>query len=64
MVAARCLRMAQEGVVEAADGSLVSLKPHTICVHGDTPTAVELVKRITATLKEAGVELTPLGHLV
>jgi UPF0271 protein len=64
LVAARCLRMAQEGVVEAADGSLVPLKPHTICVHGDTPTAVELVERITTTLKDAGVELTPLGQLV
>lgn len=64
MVAARCLRMASEGVVEAIDGSLVPLKPHTICVHGDTPTAVELVKRITTTLKEAGVELAPLGQLV
>lgn len=64
MVAARCLRMASDGVVEAIDGSLVPLKPHTICVHGDTPTAVELVKRITTTLKEAGVELAPLGQLV
>jgi len=64
VVAARCLRMAKEGVVEASDGSLVHLKPHTICVHGDTPTAVELVKRITTTLKDAGVELTHLGQLV
>lgn len=64
VVAARCLRMAQDGVVEAADGSLVPLKPHTICVHGDTPTAVELVKIIATTLKHAGVKLIPLGQLV
>lgn len=64
VVADRCLRMARDGVVEAVDGSLVPLKPHTICVHGDTPSAVELVKRITAALKGAGVELTPLGQLV
>ncbi len=64
IVAARCLRMASEGQVEAVDGSVVSLKPQTICVHGDTPTAVELVKRITHTLKNAGVELAPLGQLV
>ena len=64
LVAARCLRMATEGVVEAVDGSLVPLKPHTICVHGDTPSAVELVRRISTTLKQAGVELTPLGELV
>lgn len=64
VVAARCLRMATEGVVEAVDHSLVPLKPHTLCVHGDTPTAVELLKRIASTLKSAGVELTPLGQLV
>ncbi|KMY69069.1 hypothetical protein AAU61_05965 [Desulfocarbo indianensis] len=64
LVAERCLRMAQEGVVQAIDGSLIPLKPHTICVHGDTPSAVEMVKRIEQTLLQAGVEPTPLGRLV
>ena len=63
LVAERCLRMAQEGVVEAIDGSLVELKPHTICVHGDNPSAVELVRGVRARLEEAGVELTPLGRM-
>jgi len=64
LVAERCLRMAQDGVVRAIDGSLIPLKPHTICVHGDTPGAVEMVKRIRQALLQAGVEPTPLGRLV
>jgi UPF0271 protein len=64
VVAARCLRMAKEGVVEAMDGSLVPLNPHTICVHGDTPGAVELTRRIKETLTAGGVELKPLGQIL
>ena len=63
LVAERCLRMAQEGVVEAIDGSLVELRPHTICVHGDTPSAVELVQGVRSRLEAAGVELVPLGRM-
>ncbi len=63
LVAERCLGMAQEGVVEAIDGSLVELRPHTICVHGDTPSAVELVQGVRSRLEAAGVELVPLGRM-
>jgi UPF0271 protein len=64
VVAARCLRMAREGVVAAVDGSLVALKPHTICVHGDTPTSVELVATIRQELAARGVAVKPLGELL
>jgi 5-oxoprolinase (ATP-hydrolysing) subunit A len=62
MVAMRCLKMATEGVVETADGGLVELRADTICVHGDTPTAVELVKAVGKALKGGGVELKPMGE--
>ncbi len=62
-VAERCLGMAREGVVEAIDGSLVELGPHTICVHGDTAGAVDLVREVRARLERAGVELVPLGRM-
>ncbi len=61
-VAARCVRMATEGVVESVDGTLVPLKADTICVHGDTPSAVELVKAVSAAMAENGVELRPMGQ--
>lgn len=64
LVAARCLRMASEGVVEASDGSLVKLDPHTICVHGDNPSAVALVQSIRQAMAAAGVAVRPLGEFV
>ncbi len=63
-VAARCLRMAREGLVEASDGSLVPLSPHTICVHGDTPGAVELTRGIRSLLEQNGVAVRPLEQIL
>lgn len=62
VVAARCVRMATEGVVEAIDGTLVALKADTICVHGDNPSAVELVKAVGLALAQAGVKLRAMGQ--
>jgi UPF0271 protein len=60
-VAKRALRMATEGVVTAIDGTEISLEVQTLCVHGDTPTAVELVRAIRTTLEQEGVSVVPMG---
>ena len=39
------LRMARDGSVIASDGSIVRLSAETVCVHGDTPGAADLVAR-------------------
>ncbi|WP_435122370.1 LamB/YcsF family protein [Amycolatopsis thermoflava] len=56
-VVRRCLRMAVEGVVVAVDGSEVKVEPQSICLHGDTPGAVEIGRRVRAALVEAGVSV-------
>jgi len=58
-VAARAVRMAVDGTVEAVDGSVVTVEAQSLCVHGDTPAAVEVARRVRATLTEAGVRLAP-----
>jgi len=60
VVAQRALMMAKEGKVVAIDGTEIPLQAETLCVHGDTPGAVNLVKNIRETLTEAGVEVIPL----
>ncbi len=60
-VARRALLMATEGAVTAVDGTRVALEAETLCVHGDTPTAVDLVRVIRETLETAGVRVAPLG---
>lgn len=64
MVAQRALMMAKEGKVGAVDGTKISLNAQTLCVHGDTPGAVNLVKKIRETLTEAGVEVTCLSKFL
>ena len=56
LVAKRAVGMATGGVV-TADGTKLALRPDSLCVHGDTPGAVELARRIEAALTEAGVQL-------
>jgi UPF0271 protein len=60
-VSERALRMAKEGLVIAVDGTSIALEAQTLCVHGDTPTAVDLVKSIRETLEADGVAVTPMG---
>jgi UPF0271 protein len=59
-VAERALRIAKEGKVIAIDGKEIALLAQTICVHGDTPGAVNLVKQIRATMESEGIEVKPL----
>jgi UPF0271 protein len=60
-VSQRALRMVREGVVVAIDGSAIPLEAQTLCVHGDNPKAVELVRSIRETLEADGVAVTPMG---
>jgi 5-oxoprolinase (ATP-hydrolysing) subunit A len=62
--AERALRMAEEGVVIAEDGSSVPLEVDTLCVHGDTPGAVDLVRTIRGLLEVRGVTILPMGETV
>lgn len=54
----RVIQMVEEGKVKAVTGKWISLKPDTICVHGDNPKAVEFAKRIHAALLERGIEVS------
>jgi len=63
-VVARCVQMATKGTVTAVDGTEVELNPHTICVHGDTPGAVELARAIREALMAEGVELKRMAEVV
>jgi len=59
-VTERALRMVLEKRVIAVDGSSIPFEVDTLCVHGDTPTAVELTKSIREALESEGVELAAM----
>ena len=60
----RSIRMVTEGKAVSIDGDLIDVQADSLCLHGDTPGAVEMAKAIRAGLQEAGVEIVPLGELV
>jgi UPF0271 protein len=54
-VVARSVRMAVDGVVEAVDGSVIDMPVESLCVHGDTPGAVEMATAVRRALLDAGL---------
>ena len=62
--AEQVVRIAQEGLVVAYTGEEVPVQAETICLHGDTSTAVEIAKTIRGELEAAGIEVVPMGNLV
>ena len=57
---ARVVRAVKEGAIESASGKLITVKPDTICIHGDNVHALEFAGKIRTALTEAGVEVKPV----
>lgn len=62
--AERALRMAKEGRIVAVDGSVLTMRIDTICVHGDNPSAVELVRTIRSSIEAEGISVVPMGTFI
>jgi len=61
----RAIKMVKEGTVLAVNGEVVNLgEVHTICVHGDTPTAIELAEALKKGLIKAGIDVKPVGSFI
>jgi UPF0271 protein len=56
-IARRCLTMVRDHEVRSTDGRAVTLHPRSVCVHGDTPGAVGIARRVRTTLEDAGIRL-------
>jgi UPF0271 protein len=60
---AQALSIVQNGTVIASDGSRISLSAQTICIHGDTPGALQIAAAVHKRLKQAGITVAPLSDL-
>jgi 5-oxoprolinase (ATP-hydrolysing) subunit A len=60
-IAQRCVNLAVGEPIEAVDGTKIEVEADSICVHGDSPGAVEIAKSVRARLEAEGVELTPFA---
>ena len=62
--AKRVVRMVTEGTVGAVDGTVINFRPQSICMHVDTPEAVDMAKTVRRELEAAGVKVTNLKEVV
>jgi UPF0271 protein len=60
-IVARSVRMACEGTVVAITGEHVPVRARSLCIHGDTPSAPLLARRIRRALSEAGAAVRPFA---
>ena len=64
LAASRVVRMVKEGVVEAIDGTLVPLRPHSICLHGDTQGAVAMAAAIWEILVQEDISIQNIKEVL
>ncbi len=57
----RVLQMIKKGSVKAVTGKEIPIEADSICVHGDSPKALDFVKKIRAALLSEGIELCAMG---
>jgi UPF0271 protein len=56
-IAQRCVAMATGQAILDVEGGALRLTPRSICVHGDTPGAVDIARAVRAALSAAGIAL-------
>ncbi|AHK28159.1 hypothetical protein OPAG_03110 [Rhodococcus opacus PD630] len=59
VVAERVRRLVADHTLEAVDGTVLTVTAESVCVHGDTPAAVEMATAIRSLLDTEGITVEP-----
>lgn len=60
-VAQRMLQLINKGGVESVEGEFTRIEADSICVHGDSPGAIEMARQLRATLEDNGIAIRPFS---
>lgn len=63
VAAANVLRMLEEGVILSVTGKRIPCTVHSVCVHGDEPSAVAMAGNLRQTLEAKGVRIVTLPEM-
>jgi 5-oxoprolinase (ATP-hydrolysing) subunit A len=58
-IAARVVRMVQDGAVVSVTGKVIKMRTDTVCIHGDNPAAVDIARGVRKALKDAEIDVAP-----
>lgn len=61
--ARRVIQMIQEKKTEAVDGTIIPVSPDTVCLHGDSPQAVQFARRLREVLTQEGITIKRVESL-
>lgn len=60
-VAARVVRLVTAGELVSVTGTVLAVEADSVCLHGDTPGAVEMGRAVRQALAAAGVDVVPFA---
>jgi UPF0271 protein len=63
-IAQRVVRMVQDGAVVSVTGKVIKMRTDTVCIHGDTPGAVDIARGVRQALKDGGIEVAPFKTVI
>ncbi|EPY5329706.1 LamB/YcsF family protein [Klebsiella pneumoniae] len=58
-IASRMVQLVREGGVVSVESVFTPISAQSICVHGDSPGAVEMAIKVRAALEEEGIQIAP-----
>jgi UPF0271 protein len=59
----RVVRMVQDGAVVSVTGKVIKMRTDTVCIHGDTPGAVEIARNVRKALSDSSIEVAPFKRV-
>lgn len=63
-VTRRVINMVKNEQVKTIEGDEITIKADTVCVHGDNPEAVELVKNLKNSLNDEGIRIQSMNNYI
>ncbi len=63
-IATRAVQFIREGRVVAIDGTPITVRAHTLCIHGDTPGAAGLARTALDAMEAAGITVAAMETIV
>ncbi|MFD1211016.1 LamB/YcsF family protein [Arthrobacter sp. GCM10027362] len=60
LVSSRAIRLVREGKVTAESGRDLDILPESICLHGDAPNSVDVIRTVWQSLHNSGISVRPL----
>jgi 5-oxoprolinase (ATP-hydrolysing) subunit A len=64
VAAERVIRMIGENAIISQSGKKVPTRIDSVCVHGDTPGAVAMARRLRERLQASGIKLAPMAEVI